>query len=202
LFIFAHKKKLYTLEQEIDLIELKAGNAKVYETLFKQFYEPLCRYAFSILQNDEEVEDVVQDIFCKLWDQRDKMDIHTSIKSYLYRMVHNICLNKIKQTQIRSEHHEHIAYISVMASNNVEYEITHKELSRQIALAIAELPERCRQVFQLSRMKHLSYAEIGQEMKISHNTVETQMVKALKTLRIKLKDYLVFALIFFLTNIN
>lgn len=189
------------MEKKIDIAELKEVNEKAYEALFKQFYEPLCRYAYSILQNQEEVEDIVQETFCKLWDQRNKLEIHTSIKSYLYRMVHNTCLNKIKKTQMQSGHHEQIACNSVSSGNNVEYEIIHKELHRQIQDAIAALPERCRQVFMLSRIQQLSYMEIAQEMNISPNTVETQIVKALKTLRIQLKDYLLFAL-FFLIFIN
>jgi RNA polymerase sigma-70 factor (ECF subfamily) len=178
------------LGKEIDSFELKTGNAKAYETLFRQLYEPLCRYAFSILQNYEETEDIVQDVFCKFWNLRDKMEIHTSIKSYMYRMVHNSCLNKVKKTQMQSEHHKKMVFDSVLYGNNVEYALTHKELSRQIDLAIAALPERCRQVFLLSRMQQLSYVEIAQELQISPNTVETQIVKALKILRLKLKDYL------------
>lgn len=190
------------MEQKFEIADLKSGNVKVYEALFRQLYKPLCQYANSILHNEDEAEDMTQKTFCKLWDQREKMEIHTSIKSYLYRMVHNLCLNKVKQWQMQSEHHEQIAYNSVSAGNNVEYAIVHKELSNRIDIAIAELPERCRQVFLLSRMQHFSYAEIAQEMKISPNTVETQMVKALKTLRIQLKDYLTIVLLFFLTNIN
>ena len=178
------------MKQEVDIVELKAGNIKVFEMLFKQWFEPLCRYAHSMLHNEEEAEDIAQKTFCKLWDQREKMEIHTSIKSYLYRMVHNACLNKIKQWQIQSEHHETIAYNSVTVANQVEQTLAHKELQHQIELAIAELPERCREVFLLSRMQHLSYIQIAQKMQISPNTVETQIVKALKTLRIRLKDYL------------
>ena len=186
------------MEENIDIFELKTGDAKAYEALFRQLYEPLCRYAFSILQNYEETEDIVQDVFCKLWDQRDKMEIHTSIKSYMYRMVHNSCLNKVKKTQMQSEHHEQMAFGSVLSCNNVEYALSHKELSQQIDLAVAALPERCRQVFFLSRMQQLSYAEIAQELQISPNTVETQIVKALKTLRLKLKDYLLPTLLILL----
>ena len=176
--------------EEIKIVELKAGNVKVYEACFRQFYEPLCRYAHSLLRNKDEAEDIVQKIFCRLWDEREKMEIHTSIKSYLYKMVHNACLNKIKQIQMQSEHHQQMAYCSIPSVNNGEYAMVHKELSHQIELAIAALPERCRQVFLLSRMQRLSYMEIAQEMQISHNTVETQIVKALKILRLKLKDYL------------
>ncbi|MCL2290655.1 MAG: RNA polymerase sigma-70 factor [Bacteroidetes bacterium] len=190
------------MREEIDIADLKAGNAKIFEMLFKQWYEPLCRYAYSMLHNQEEAEDITQKTFCKLWDQREKMEIHTSIKSYLYRMVHNACLNKIKQWQMQSEHHEQIAYSSVSVANHVEQTVAHKELSHQIELAIAALPERCREVFLLSRMQHLSYIEIAQKMQISPNTVETQIVKALKTLRIKLKDYLSIGLFLLLNMIN
>lgn len=188
------------MKQKIEIVELKAGNVKAYEALFRQLYEPLCQYAYSILHNRDEAEDMVQKTFCILWDKREKLEIHTSTKSYLYRMVHNTCLNRLKQTQIQSEHHEQIAYCSVSIGNNVENTMAHKELQHQVELAVAALPERCRQVFLLSRMQHLSYMEVAQEMKISHNTVETQMVKALKTLRLKLKDYLLLALCFFLNG--
>ena len=178
------------LEKEVDICELKSRNRKAYETLFKQWHEPLCRYAYSILHNQEESEDIVQKIFCKLWEQSEKMEIHTSIKSYLYRMTHNACLNRGKQLQIQAEHHEQIAYFRTTTVNSVEQSLAHKELSQQIDNAINTLPERCREVFLLSRMQHLSYLQIAQQMQISPNTVETQMVKALKTLRVKLKDYL------------
>jgi len=177
------------MEQEIDITDLKSGNVKVFEALFKQWYEPLCRYACSIVHDQEEAEDIVQRIFCKLWDHRIKLEIHTSMKSYLYRMVHNACLNRIKQWQMQSEHSEMIAQNSSTTTNCVEQAMIHKELSDQIELAIAALPERCRQVFLLSRMQHLSYIKIAETLQISPNTVETQIVKALKILRVKLAYY-------------
>ena len=132
-----------------------------------------------------------------------KIRLHTKNgRTDLYKTVHNACLNRIKQMQIRAEHHEQIAYCSVSAINNVEYGLIYKELSEQIDRAIASLPERCRQVFLLSRMQHLSYLQIAQKMQISPNTVETQMVKALKVLRIKLKDYLLIGLWLFLNMIK
>jgi len=187
------------LEREVEIVELKSGNAKAYEAVFRGLYEPLCGYAYSFLHNQEEAEDIVQKLFCNLWEQREKMEIHTSVKSYLYRMAHNACLNRIKQRQMQSEHHEAIAYSSVAAVNSAEQRLERKELSQQIELAIACLPERCRQVFLLSRMQHLSYREIAQEMQISHNTVETQMVKALKILRERLKNYLLMGIFLYFT---
>jgi len=186
------------LNQEIDIADIRAGNAKAFESLFKQWYEPLCRYACAILHNAEEAEDIAQKTFCKLWDQREKVEIHTSVKSYLYRMVHNACLNRIKQWQLQSEHHEMIAHGGVTAANHTEETVAYKELNYRVELAIACLPERCRQIFLLSRMQHLSYLQIAQTLQISPNTVETQIVKALKILRKKLKDYLLIGICFFL----
>lgn len=182
----------------MDIIELKTGNVNVYEVLFRQLYEPLCQYAYAILHHRDEAEDMVQSTFCKLWEQREKVDIQTTVKTYLYKMVHNACLNKIKQTQVRNEHHIDMAYCGVSVHNDVENALHYKELSLQIENAVAALPERCREVFMLSRMQNLSYLEIAEKLQISRNTVETQMVKALKTLRLRLKDYLLIGFWLFL----
>ncbi len=183
------------LKKNYFYFKTESGNIKVYEALFKQWYQPLCYYAHSILHSKDEAEEIVQKTFYRLWDLREKVEIHTSIKSYLYKMVHNACLNKIKQLKMQSEHHEQIAYFSEASANHVEQTVVHKELNHQVELAIAELPERCREVFLLSRMQQLSYVEIAEKMQISPNTVETQIVKALKFLRVRLKDYLLFLLI-------
>lgn len=189
------------MKQEVDIADLKSGNAKSFEALFKQWYEPLCRYAHSILHHQEEAEDITQKTFCKLWELHEKLEIHTSIQSYLYRMVHNECLNRIKQWRMQSEHNEMVA-VGDVGANDVEQSVVHKELSHQIELAIAALPERCRQVFLLSRKQHFSYAKIAKTLQISPNTVETQMVKALKTLRVHLKDYLLIGLGFLLNFVS
>jgi RNA polymerase sigma-70 factor (ECF subfamily) len=202
LHIFARLKKHYKLKREIEVADLKNGNAKSFEALFKLWYEPLCRYAYSMIHDSDEAEDIVQKIFCKLWDQHEKMEIHTSIKSYLYRMVHNACLNKIKQWQMQAEHHEQIAACSVAVGNSVEQTVGYKELSHQVELAIDTLPARCREVFLLSRMQYLSYAQIAQKLQISPNTVEVQIVKALKVLREKLKDFLWIGLYLILNMLN
>ena len=178
------------MEQEVNIADLKSGKASVFESLFKQWYEPLCRYAHSMLHNEEEAEDIVQKTFCKLWEHHKKIEIRTSVKSYLYKMVHNTCLNTIKQWQTQSEHKNIIAENQAVANNFVEQTIEHKELNHRIELAVAALPDRCREVFLLSRMQHLSYVKIAEALQISPNTVETQIVKALKVLRIKLKDFL------------
>ena len=189
------------LEAIININNLKSGEHKAYEMLFKEFYAPLCRYAYSMLRDTDESEDLVQKTFCKLYDQRESIEIHTSVKSYLYRIVHNDCLNKIKQQSIRAEHNLHYAYEKDTTSNHVENVVLANELERQIESVIESMPPRCKEVFKMSRQQQLSYAEIAKELNISANTVETQIVKALRILRTELKDYLSL-LIILLSFIN
>jgi len=184
------------LEKNIDITLLQAGNPDVFEDLFREWYSPLCRYAYSILRNMDEAEDVVQQTFYKLWDQRKEIEIRTSINSYLYRMVHNACLNKIKQIKTREEHLSEYSLEQNDVEHNSESILLNNELKKNIESAIDMLPPRCKEVFKLSRFEQLSYAEISDQLGISVNTVETQIVKALKSLRLSLKDYLTLIVLF------
>ncbi|MDR0605360.1 MAG: RNA polymerase sigma-70 factor [Bacteroidales bacterium] len=174
----------------IEINDLRRGNHRVYEELFIQWYNPLCNYAYSILHDAEDAKDIVQKVFYKLWEQRSELEIHTSMKSYLYRIVHNDALNKLKQLKIRNEHNQDIAYLSCDFVDDTANTILYNELQQKIKMAINHLPPRCREVFELSRFQQLSYMEIANKLNISTNTVETQMVKALRLLRNDLKDYL------------
>ena len=187
-----------TLDVYIDISDLKSGNHKSYEILFRHFYAPLCNYAYSILRDSDEAEDMTQKVFCKLWEQRERIEIHTSVKSYLYRAVHNDCMNRIKQYSIRTEHNEFYAYEKDLISNEVESAVLATDLEQQIEIIIENMPPRCREVFKMSRQQQLSYSEIAQTLQISANTVETQIVKALRMLRTGLKDYLIILTLLFI----
>jgi len=180
--------------------ELSDGNHFVYKQLFDKWYEPLCRYAFSILKDMDEAEDVVQKTFCKLWDNRKTINIQSSINSYLYRMVHNDCLNTVHQLSSHKIHN--LNYISSMTESvdNVNDQLVASELQQAIEKALMTLPTQCKRVFELSRNEQLSYNEIAKKLNISTNTVENHISKALKLLRVELKDFL--ALLFFLQLID
>lgn len=192
-------RKNSILDTNINISNLKSGVHKAHEALFRQFYAPLCNYAYSMLRNSDEAEDTVQKLFCKLWDQRERIEIHTSVKSYLYRMIHNDCMNKIKQYGIRAEHNEHYVYAREAESNEVENTVMATELEQQIEKIVENLPPRCREVFKMSRHEQCSYSEIAKTLEITTNTVETQIVKALRALRTGLKDYLTVLIILLFT---
>ena len=175
--------------------DLREGNHLAFEQLFDDCYEALCRYAYSILRDMDEAEDIVQKTFCKLWDQHESLDIQSSVSSYMYRIVHNNCLNTIHQKTSHQEHN--LNYISSMNTdvNSTSDYIESTDLQKAIDTALASLPPQCRKVFEMSRIEQLSYAEIASLLNISTNTVENHISKALKILRVELKDFLFLCLL-------
>lgn len=183
------------LEKQV-LDKLCEGDASAFEMIFKTYYQPLCRYAYSFLQDKEEAEEVVQASLITVWEKRQALSIETSLKSYLYRMVRNSCLNVIKHERVKQQHAAHELYVKEVAYESVAHKIQAAELETKIMQALKVLPEQCRLVFQLSRFEELKYQEIADQLQISVKTVENHMGKALKLMREQLKDYLPLFLIF------
>lgn len=175
---------------------LREGNHKAFEELFEKYFESLSRYAFSILRDSDEAQDIVQKVFFKLWDQRKELEIRTSVKSYLYRIVHNESLNFVHQRKNRAEINREISLYNDDSTDNVSEQLIASDLQKAIDNALGELPPQCRKVFEMSRIEQKSYSEIAQNLTISVNTVENHISKALRQLRIALKDYLIALLIF------
>lgn len=175
---------------------------ETHEYLFNTWYNTLCKYAYNILKDSHEAEDAVQRVFFQLWDNRETIRIITSIDSYLYRAVHNTCLNRIKQIKRQNEHNEQIARVGEDTHNEVYESVIERELDQSIKMALAQLPPRCREVFELSRYQMLSYNEIAVALDISPNTVENQIAKALKLLRISLKDFIPTLLLYYLIKLS
>lgn len=195
------RKKLNPLqlsEQEYWQL-ISEGDKTAFEHVFKTWYQPLCNYGCSVIKDMDEAEEIVQNVFFNIWNKRQSLGITTSIKSYLYRAVHNDCLNRIKHGKVRTMYAED--YRSRM---NGGFEdsvslIDAKELNKRINEAIDELPEQCGLVFRLSRFEQLKYSEIADQLDISVKTVENHMGKALRILRESLKEYLpTVILLFFL----
>ncbi len=185
-------------EAENIAARLKAGEHGAYETIFKSWYEPLCAYACSMLRDMGEAEEMVQKTFYTLWDKRTEIDVQLSLKSYLYKAVHNHCLNRIKHGTIRAKYKSEFLHINDEAHDSTNSRVEYSELHNEVSRAIEQLPAQCRKVFELSRVECLSYQEIADKLQISRNTVENHMAKALRLLRESLKDFLpLIAFLFF-----
>lgn len=172
-----------------------ANRSLVFEELFKLNFNNLLRYAASMLEDVSAAEEVVQQVFCKMWEKNVVLTEIQSVNAYLYRSVHNACLNYLKRNQVRRAHHSGIRYAAQEGVQDTD-RAALKELQDKIAGSINALPEQCRTIFQMSRFEHLKYREIADKLGISEKTVENQVGKALKTLKDKLKDYLPVFLLF------
>ena len=184
------------LENEAIATLLSQRDETAFEQVFKTHFKRLHAYAFTILRDEVEAEEMVQQVFFKIWERNDKLSLTGSVSAYLYRAVHNESLNHIKHQKVRSNHRLHIAY---SMKNEVEHpakKILTGEMEKKIHSALNELPEQCRTIFQMSRFDELKYREIADKLGISVKTVENQMGKALKLLRAKLADFLIFILLF------
>jgi RNA polymerase sigma-70 factor (family 1) len=189
-FILAENISSLTLSDKDLVLELRNGNEMAFETVFKDYYERLCNYANTYINNMMEAEEMVQGAFLALWEKHEVIDIHTSLKSYLYRVVHNNCVNRIKHLHVRREHREKYLHYADLEYNQVSDAVIGAELEQKIHTAIGSLPPQCQAVFKLSRFEYLTYNEIAEKMGISVKTIENHMIKALKILREELKEYL------------
>ncbi|MGB8194622.1 MAG: RNA polymerase sigma-70 factor [Chitinophagaceae bacterium] len=194
----------YALRMEVNenvlINRLKKREEAAFEEVFKANYKSLHAYAFTLLREETAAEEMVQNVFYKLWERTESLSIEGSLKAYLYRAVHNESLNYLKHLKVRSQHQLHIAHRMDQSTENASRKLQMKELEQKVQDALNDLPQQCRTIFQLSRFEELRYREIAERLNISIKTVENQMGKALKLLRLKLVDFLPF--IFVLIQLN
>ena len=179
-----------TQEADIDSNEtfrkISGGDRPAFGRLFNLFYVRLCLYAESIVRDSSAAEDIVQNVFCLLWEKRESLNIGTSVKSYLYRSVYNNALNVLKHDRVKQD------FLKFIQEYRSESEFEPRELidreSREALLqevdkAIEQLPGQCREVFLLSRFSGKKAPEIAEIMHLSLRTVENHLYRATRQLR-------------------
>ena len=177
----------------------------LFEAMFNRYYEPMCRFVYQLLKDADATEDLVQNVFIKDWEKREELDFSSNLKPYLFQAAWNAGLNQQKKNSnwLSLEMDEDGAFeYEPAATETTDQALGLAEASRLLELALNQLPEGCRLVFNLSRQEGLSYKEIAETLGISVKTVENQMSKALLHLRKHLKPYLSIILYFFLLNNN
>jgi RNA polymerase sigma-70 factor, ECF subfamily len=168
---------------------IKNSNQGVFELVFNYYYSGLVVYADQIIKNTEISEDIIQSVFMKLWETRETIEIR-SFRSYFMQCVKNRCIDHLRSLQVKQRFDNRIPEADHLVMDEDLW--TKNELSELLEKSIEDLPPRCREVFWMSRYENLKIAEIAEKLDISKRTVETQISKALKILRIKLADYLSF----------
>lgn len=182
---------------------LKERNETGFEQVFKAHFKGLYGYAYTLIRDPAPAEDIVQNVFYKLWEKMDGLSFSGgSVAAYLYRSVYHESLNYLKHQKIKRKHQSHIVRQMNDQPDNAAKKILTGELEQRLQTAIAELPEQCRIIFQMSRFEELRYREISDRLNISVKTVENQMGKALKFLRVRLIDFLPLILVALLNLLN
>jgi len=177
-------------EEEIEIQNrLNAGDGAALELLFHRYYNDLCRYLIIFLKDENVAKNIVQDLFLYLWENHVNIDFKKSLESYLYQACRFNALLYIRNENRHEKSHEKIRNTSTEESSDVSSELEVKELNRIINEAIDLLPDRCRQIFNLSRSRGLSYHEIATQLEISVSAVDNQVNIAIKRIKRHIGSY-------------
>jgi len=183
-----------SFEQEI-IIGLQQNNIKAFDRLFNTYYSPLCFYAYDLVRKPEVAREIVHDLFIKIWNTRDAIVVHTTLRGYLYRSVHNQCLNYLRNIKIEKgidtvsidDENNRIQFLNISTPPEIIEKLFSTQLESYLEKAMNSLPEQCRQIFYLSRFENLSYPEIASKLNLALSTVKTQMLRAISKLKDELK---------------
>lgn len=184
---------------EIEILKgIQSSNQKSFGYLIQLYFNPITLYAKSIVSDSELAKEIVQDVFLKIWNTRNSLEIKSSLKSYIYQMTHHLCIDHLRNTANKRN-------LNLISYDDLSLRLEIFELKDQDSFfdnlfseqmedaindAIEQLPEQCRTVFKLSRYEQLSYPQISEKLNISLSTTKTQMVRAMHKLKDALKDFL------------
>lgn len=176
--------------------EIKADNMFAFDLLYRKYNKKLYKFGLSILKSTEESENLIQDVFLNLWENRRKVEKDASIKSYLFTIAYNSAITIIRKKSRESEFVEYLMSLQKIYEEPVNMELEYNELTNKLDEIIKALPQRQKEVYLLHRIECLKYNEIAERMHISVNTVENHMSHALRTIREKLGNYSLLAILF------
>lgn len=173
---------------------MRLHDRAAFKAIFSTHYKDVCRVIYRYVGDPGLTEDLGQEVFVRLWQKRDKVEISSNLGAYLRRMAVNEALAHLrKKTRFQAD--ELPVHLPGHVAAGADDELAADELQHRINTVVASLPDRCRLIFELSRYEDLSNREIAEQLDISVKTVENQMTKALRTLREALADYLPLGLL-------
>jgi RNA polymerase sigma-70 factor (ECF subfamily) len=173
------------------LIEgLRKQDKVIFDFVFNYYYSGLCAFSMRFLNDREATEDLVQDFFVFLWSEGSRLQVNTSLKSYLFTAIKNRCLDTQRHTSVRERYTNYFLSHSSEIDDSAEFMFAESELRAVIQLSIEKLTPRCREIYEMNRVKGFTNQAISEKLNISKRTVELQISIALKIIRMELADYL------------
>lgn len=174
------------------LYALSKGHEEALKVIYQKYWDRLFISAYNVLKDKEACEDIIQEIFFQLWKKRERLTITTSLQAYLFSATRYQVFHTIKKSSGRMELYEGLEERFLTDAPDIPLYV--KEIRERVNTAVENLPEKCREIYKLSREQHLSYKEIARHLQISPKTVENQITIALKKLRDVLGDLMLFIL--------
>ncbi|AFL79635.1 RNA polymerase sigma-70 factor, Bacteroides expansion family 1 [Aequorivita sublithincola DSM 14238] len=171
------------------IADIKLGNERAFKSLFEKYYRPLCAYLRSYTPDFDSAEELAQTTFVKFWNKREEIDVHTSVKSYLFKMGYNSFLKTIRQKNKQSTLLEELKYKALEEEEN-RPENDLQAATERLRNIIETLPPRCQEILKL-KLEGLKYQEIADQLNLSIKTVEAQMRIAFTKIREDFKDGLI-----------
>lgn len=171
------------------LARIRQGDEQAFDALFRQYYTPLVGFTESLLRSRAVAEEIVQDVMLEVWRRRETLEIDLTWRSYLFRAARNRALNDLRHARV-AQRAEPFVRGAESEEATTPADLEANELDHAFRQALQELPEPVRDVFLMSRRDHLKYGEIAAALGISVKTVEARMGRALKELRLQLRDWL------------
>lgn len=166
---------------------------EAFKKLFRKYYSGLQRFLWGYVKNQQVAEDLVQEVFVRVWENREDLDPDKKIKTFIYKIGRNLAIDHTRHKKIVREWEEEkkaLHSFPALADQTMDDKLHKKFMLREVKKAIEDLPERRRLVFILSRYDGMTYKEIAEKLDISVNTVDTQICRALQTLRDKFSSFL------------
>lgn len=176
--------------------EIKADNMFAFDIIYKKYCKRVYKFGYSILKSSEDAENLTQDVFLNLWENRHKVEKDSSIKSYIFTITYNSSISIIRKKTKESEFVKYLKSLPEINEEPSNVELEFNELTIKLGEIIETLPQRQKEVYVLHRVEGLKYKVISERLHISVNTIENHMSRALKTIREKLGKYTLIAILF------
>lgn len=181
-----------------DIIRLiKSGNKEAFQKVFEEYAPKIYHFSLSYLNNIVEAEELVQDVFLKLWEKRETLDHTKNLKAYIYKVAINTIYDVIRRRNVENAFKDFANSSYETSSNNTWHTIIYEEMQEKLDLLVKQFPEQRRKIYKLSKEKGLSNDEIALKLKISKRTVENQLYRAISFLKQHFKNESLAALLFF-----
>jgi len=177
--------------------EIKADNMLAFDALYGKYSRKLYKFGYSILKSKEDSENLIQDVFLNLWVNRHKIEKNASVQSYVFTIAYNSAISTLRRKAKDFQFVEYLKSIQENLANPVNVEVEYHELTVKLEEIINSLPQRQKEIYLMHKVEGLKYETIAAQLHISVNTIENHMSRALKTIREKLGNYTLVAVLFF-----